>query len=385
MRPGLYPFWYSLFISRLYEALKSKGLRHTMRYRPLGGETLDGFADSIQAASQMTEAGVFNRKQWFAGLILLVLGVSSGYQTDALAQAAWPGKPIRVIVPSALGGSGDVATRLISARVLAELKQPLLADPRPGAGGMIGLRMAAQAAPDGYTFVMGNPGPVAVVPHTEPDVGYDILADFDPVSMLMTIPIVLSVRDDVPAKNLSELIALIRSKPGSINFGSSGVGQSPHMAAELFQKMIGVDFVISPYKGAAPAVNDLLVGSIQAMFDSTTALPMVRQGRLRALAIAGRGRSTLMPAIPTMIEQGFPGFEISSWYVLLAPARTPQPIIRRFNKLVADTLNTPETRQQLATINAEALPGTPEDAREFVRSELANWGNIVKRIRNQPK
>ena len=326
-----------------------------------------------------------NRKHWGFLLVAAAFTATVAFQPNAYSQPAWPNKPIRVIVPSALGGSGDVATRLISTRVLAELHQPLLADPRPGAGGMIGLRMAAQAAPDGYTFVMGNPGPVAVVQHTEPDVGYDILGDFDPVSMLMSIPIVLSVRDDVPARTLAELIALIRAKPASINFGSSGVGQSPHMAAELFQKMIGVEFVISPYKGAAPAVNDLLVGSIQAMFDSTTALPMIRQGRLRALAIAGRTRSTLMPGLPTMAEQGFPGFEISSWYVLLAPARTPQPIIRRFNKLVIDTLNAPETRLQLATINAEAIGGTPEEAREFIRSELANWGGIVRRIRGQAR
>lgn len=300
-----------------------------------------------------------------------------------LAQGSWPDKPVKVLVPSAPGGPSDLSARLITARMLVELKQPLIADNRAGAGGMIALRMAAQAAPDGYTLVIGNPGPVAVAPHTEPDVGYDIVKDFEPISTIMIVPIVLNVRDDVPAKTVAELVALIKAKPTAINFGSSGVGQSPHMAAELFQKMSGVDFIISPYKGAPPAVQDLLAGSIQAMFDTTTGLPMVKAGRLRTLAIASSKRSTLMPAIPTMGELGYAGFAISSWYILLAPARTPQPVIRRLNKLVNDTLNTPDVRQQLAGINAEAIPSTPEEAREFVRSELANWGNIVKRIRGK--
>jgi len=325
-----------------------------------------------------------NRRRFVPGLYALLIVVFALWQGQVFAQGIWPEKPIRVIVPSSSGGPTDLATRLISARVLAELHQPLLADPRPGAGGKIGLRLAAQAAPDGYTLVMGNPGPVAVVPNTERDIGYDILADFEPVSMVMRVPILLNVRADVPAKTVSELVALIRANPASINFGSSGVGQSPHIAAELFQDFIGVKFVISPYKGAPPAVQDLLVGSIQAMFDTTTGLPLVRQGRLRTLAIGSRTRSALMPNIPTMAEQGFPGFEISSWYVLFAPAHTPQPIIRRLNKIVNDALNSAEVRAQLAAINAEPIPGSPEDTREFVRAELANWGNIVRRISKAP-
>ena len=315
--------------------------------------------------------------------VALALLASICLPGTTLAQGTWPDKPVKVLVPSAPGGPSDLSARLITARMLVELKQPLIADNRAGGGGMIALRMGAQAAPDGYTLVIGNPGPVAVVPHTESDVGYDVVKDFEPISTIMIVPIVLNVRDDVPAKTVAELAALIKARPTAINFGSSGVGQSPHMAAELFQKMVGVEFVISPYKGAPPAVQDLLVGSIQAMFDTTTGLPMVKAGRLRTLAIASSKRSTLMPAIPTMGELGYADFVMSSWYILLAPARTPQPIIRRLNKLVNDTLNTPEVRQQLAGINAEAIPSTPEEAREFVRSELVNWGNIVKRIRGK--
>lgn len=318
-----------------------------------------------------------------AALLALMLLACIGLPGTALAQdlGSWPDKPVRVLVPSSPGGPSDLAARLITNRMLVELKQSLVADARPGAGGMIALRQGARAAPDGYTLTIGNPGPVAVVPHTETDVGYDILADFEPISTIMTVPIVLNVRDDVPAKTVPELVALIRANSSSINFGSSGLGQSPHMAAELFARMIGVNFVISPYKGASPAVNDLLVGSIQAMFDTTTGLPMVKQGRLRTLAIASSKRSTLMPSVLTMGELGFPDFALSSWYILLAPARTPQPIIRRLNKLVNDTLNSPDVRHQLATVNAEAILSTPEETREFIRAELANWGNVVKRIR----
>lgn len=318
-----------------------------------------------------------------AALLAAMLFTCIGLLGTARAQGlgSWPEKPVRVLVPSSPGGPSDLAARLITNRMLLELKQSLVADARPGGGGMIAFRQGARAAPDGYTLIIGNPGPVAVAPHIEPDIGYDILNDFEPVSTVMIVPIVLNVRDNVPAKTVPELVALIRANPSSINFGSSGIGQSPHMAAELFARMIGVNFVISPYKGASPAVNDLLVGSTQAMFDTTTGLPMVKQGRLRTLAIASRKRSTLMPNIPTLGELGFPDFAISSWYILLAPAHTPQPIIRRLNKLVNDTLNSPDVRQQLAGINAEAIPSTPEEAREFLRSELANWGNIVKRIR----
>lgn len=299
-----------------------------------------------------------------------------------LAQS-WPSKPIRIIAPSSPGGPTDLATRLISARVNADLKQALVVDNRPGAGGMIGPRAAAQAAPDGYTFVMGNPGPVAVVPHTEKEVGYDIVNDFEGVSNVMAVPIVLIARADVPVSSVADLVALMKRDPKAIAFGSSGVGQSPHMAAEYFQKSIGVDFLISPYRGAPPAVNDLLGGAIQAMFDTTTGLPHVKAGKLKALAIGSARRSTLMPDLPTMAELGYPGFEITSWYVLLAPAKTPKDIIARMNKVVVDTLNQPETRHQLAAINAEATPSTPEETQAFVKAQLDNWGNIVRRIRGR--
>lgn len=300
--------------------------------------------------------------------------------TTVAAQGNWPSRPIRIVVPSSPGGPTDLIGRVLSQGMQKEFRQTGAVDTRPGAGGKIGMRIVAQAAPDGYTFVVGNPGPVAVVQHTEGDVGYETLKDFEPVSMLMRVPITLVVRNEVGVHTVAELAALMRKDPKAVSFGSSGEGQSPHMAAELLQNMIGVRFLIVPYKGAPPAVNDLLVGSIQAMFDTTTAQPHVRSGKLRALAIGSATRSALMPGLPTMAEAGYPGFEISSWYVLLAPAKTPQAIIERMNQMIRKTLESPEVREQLANANAEAIPTSPAATRDYIAGEIANWGNIVKRV-----
>lgn len=301
--------------------------------------------------------------------------------TEVVAQAPWPSRPLRFIVPSSAGGPTDLITRIIGERVQKDLQQAAVIENRPGGGGKIGLRMAAQAPPDGYTCVIGNPGPVAIVQHTETEVGYNTLADFEPVAMLMRVPIELVVRKDLPVGNVAELVAYIRRNPKAVSFGTSGEGQSPHMAAELLRKMIGAPFLIVPYRGAAPAVNDLLGGTVQAMFDTTTALPFVQEGRLRALAVGSRTRSALMPHLPTMAEAGFPGFEISSWYVLLAPAGTPAAIIERLNAVMKAALESREVQDRLARVNAEAIYSTPAGAREYIAGEIANWGNIVRTIR----
>lgn len=312
-------------------------------------------------------------------LVAIVLGLQLA-ALDAVAQTAWPNRPLRFIIPSTAGGPTDVIGRILAEGIQKELNQTVIIDNRPGAGGKIGLRAVAQAQPDGYTFVIGNPGPVAVVGHTETNVGYDVVKDFEPVSMLMRVPVRLVVRSELPVRNVAELAALMKRDPKAVAFGSSGEGQSPHMAAQLLQNMTGVNFLIVPYKGAPPAVNDLLGGSIQAMFDTTTTLPHVQTGRLRSLAIGSASRSPLMPQLPTMAEAGFPGFEISSWYVLLAPAKTPQAIIDRLNRVVRNTLESTESRAQLARLNADGIPSTPAETRNYIIAEVENWGNIVKRI-----
>ena len=281
-------------------------------------------------------------------------------------------------MPSAPGGPTDLIARILAERLQRDLHQPGVIENRAGAGGKIGMRQVARAAPDGYTFVIGNPGPVAVVQHTETDVGYDTLRDFVPIAMLMRVPIRLVVRRELPVNSVQEFVAHLRAHPTAVAFGSSGEGQSPHMAAELLRNLIDVPFLIVPYRGAPPAVNDLLGGSVQAMFDTTTTVPFVREGRLKSLAIGSRTRSTLYPEVPTMAESGFPGFEISSWYVLLAPAGTPAEVIERMSALTQAALESKDVQEQLARVNAEAIWTSPSGARDYVAAEIVNWGHIVR-------
>jgi tripartite-type tricarboxylate transporter receptor subunit TctC len=221
---------------------------------------------------------------------------------------------------------------------------------------------------------------VAVAPHTTPDFSYDVLADFEPISVIMRLPLVLVMRNDLPARNVQELAAHIRANPGSVAFGTAGQGQTPRMAAELFQRVIGLELVISPFRGSSPAVNAMLAGTVQGDFDTVGTLPCIREGRLRALAVGSRERSPLLPDVPTLTEAGFPGFVVTTRFVLMARARTPPAIIARLNGAVTAALNEPQLRQRLATASAEAVPGRPEGAREFLHAELENWGGIVRQI-----
>lgn len=315
------------------------------------------------------------------GLTLLGLGIGLPLaMLPASAAGAWPERTIRLIVPAAPGGGNDLIARLVAEGIRKELNQTAVIENRPGAGGMIGMRAVAQAQPDGYTFVVSSSGPTVVLPHTEKNIGYDSIKDFEAVAMLMRASVNLVVRNEVPARTVAELVALIRKDPKAIAFASAGEGQSPHMAAQLLQKMVGVDFLIVPYKGAGPAVTGILSGDVQAMFDSTTTLPHIKEGRLRALAIGSPVRSQLVPHLPTMVEAGFAGFEISAWYILLAPARTPSAIVDPLNQVVRKTLNTPEARETLTNANAEVIAGTPAEARNYVNAELGRWGTIIGRI-----
>ena len=313
-------------------------------------------------------------------LAAALLGLAIAGISDARAQSGWPNRPIRLVVPSAPGGPTDLISRILAERIQKDLGQPGVVENRAGAGGKIGMRAVAKAAPDGYTFVIGNPGPVAVVQHTEKDVGYDTLKDFEPVAMLMRVPIQLVVRRELPATSVAEFVTYLKQNPKAVAFGSSGEGQSPHMAAELLRNLTGVPFLIVPYRGAPPAVTDLMAGTVQAMFDTTTSVPFVREGRLRSLAIGSRSRSALYPELPTMAESGFPGFEISSWYVLLAPAGTPPDVIARMNAVARAALESRDAQEQLARVNAEAIWTTPRGAHDYVAGEITNWGNIVKTI-----
>ena len=296
------------------------------------------------------------------------------------AQAAWPDRPIRLIVPIAPGGSNDFAARLLGAELGAALGQPVVVENRPGAAGQIGMRAAAQSPPDGNTLVLANAGAVAITPFVQSQPGYDPVRDFAPVGMVMEVPILLVVRADLPARTPQELIGLMRRDPGAITFGSPGAGQTPHMAAELFRRAAGTETVIATYRGASPAANDLVAGVTQALFDTSSTLPLIEQGLLRPIAVAGASRSSLMPTVPTLAESGVPGVEMSSWFVLLAPAGTPAPILDRLNGLLVTILSRPDTREKFRGIQAEVLPGSAAQAGARIGREVAYWRDVVRQV-----
>lgn len=297
--------------------------------------------------------------------------------TSAHAAEAWPSRPVQVIVPIAPGGPTDVIGRLIARHLSVLLGQPFVVDNRGGAGGQIGMRMAATAAADGYTILIGNAGSVAINPSYQKNVGYDSLADFVFASTLMSAPVFLVVRADLPVRTVPELVEHIRRSRGRFAFASSGQGQSPDIAARYFLKSAGLEAEVAAYRGAAPAVVDLLGGVVGAMFDSTTGLPHIREGRLRAIAVAGLERSALLPSVPTMSEQGYSGFDMTAWSVAMLPAGTPEAILRRLSEAIGTIMNLPDVVAQIEGQNAQPLPCTPDEARRFVETQVATWRGVL--------
>ena len=295
------------------------------------------------------------------------------------ALAAWPDRPVRLIVPIAPGGSNDLVARLVGAELANALGQPVVVENRPGGAGQIGMRAAAQSAPDGHTLILANSGAVAITPAMHPQAGYDAVRDFAPISMIMDVPIMLVVRHDLPARNVGELIALMRRDAHAVTFGSPGAGQTPHLATELFLRAIGVDATIATYRGAAPAANDFAAGVTQALFDTSSTLPLVGNQTARILAVTGRNRSALLPQVPTLRESGIDGMELGSWFVLLAPAGVPPAVLGQLNTLTRAALAKPEIRERLASINAEPRPTAIEDTRNQIAAESAYWQEVIRR------
>jgi tripartite-type tricarboxylate transporter receptor subunit TctC len=300
-----------------------------------------------------------------------------------MAAAAWaqpyPTKPIRIVVPFPAGGTTDVLARAAAQRLTETLGQPAVVDNRPGAGGNIGAELVAKAAPDGYTLLMGTVGTHAINPSLYPKMPYDHVRDFAPVILVAGVPNVLVVNPALPVKSVQELIAYAKANPGRVNFASSGNGTSIHLSGELFKTMAGVQITHIPYKGSAPALMDLIGGQVQIMFDNLpSALPQIKAGKLKALAVTSRERAPALPDVPTMAESGLPGFEASSWFGLLAPAGTPQPIILKLNADVAKWVASPEAKEKLLAQGANAAGGTPEDFARHIAAETAKWQKVVK-------
>ncbi|MSQ73702.1 MAG: tripartite tricarboxylate transporter substrate binding protein [Betaproteobacteria bacterium] len=301
--------------------------------------------------------------------------------TDAAAQSA-PGYPmhaIQIVTPFAPGGGVELITRLLGARLSENLKQPVIVDARPGAGGTIGASLVARAAGDGYTLLMGNNSTHGVNQAFNPKLPYDTITDFTAISIIADGREVLLTGLAFPAKTVQELIALAKSKAGQFNYGSAGTGSHTHLIAELFRFTTGINIVHIPYKGAAPAVVALLGGETQIFFGSTaSAMQPLQAGRLRALAITGVRRSPLLPELATLTEQGVKGFETGNWYALLGPAGIPKPVVMRLYQEIAKIGATTEFRQRLSSEGVEPVMNTPEECTEVIRAELAKWTNFVK-------
>jgi tripartite-type tricarboxylate transporter receptor subunit TctC len=304
--------------------------------------------------------------------------VVTGITSPALAQN-YPDRPIRVIVPVPGGGTPDVLARSVTPAMAEVLGQPLVIDNRGGAGGRIAAELAARAAPDGYTLFLTSPGALTIVPHLSSDVPYDALKDFAPIGMVAGGPFLLLTHPSVPVKSVKELIALAKAEPGKLLYSSAGNGTANHLAMEQFKYAAGVDFTHVPYKGAPQAVTDLVGGRVNVTMNSIApVLSHIKAGRLQALGVASLKRSALLPNVPTIDEAGVPKFESSSWLGLLAPAKTPAPILARLREAVSKAVQSPEVRSRLEAQGAEVGAGTPAEFAALIKREYELNAKIIK-------
>ncbi|MES2941014.1 MAG: tripartite tricarboxylate transporter substrate binding protein [Pseudomonadota bacterium] len=296
----------------------------------------------------------------------------------ALAQAAYPSKPIRYIVPVAAGGGNDMIARVVTERWGKALGQPFNVDNQSGGGGVVASLATARAAPDGYTLMQGYVATHGTTPATR-RVNYDAIKEFTPIGMIGATPNVLAIHANVPAKDVKEFIDYVKRSPGKVSYGSAGSGSLTHMTMELFKQATGAFMLHIPYRGIAPAINDLLGGQTQAMFPGlAAALPHLRSGRMRALAVTGTARSPQLKDVPTMEEVGFKGFDAMQWYGSVGPAGMPADIVRRLNETQVAVLKAPDLAEKLAGEAVEPWPMTPEQFGQYIRAEIARWTALAK-------
>ncbi len=309
-------------------------------------------------------------------LLLVALAMANVY--PALAET-WPTRPIRFIVPFAPGGGGDVVGRIIGQRMSEQLGKPLIIDNRAGGGGTRGCELAAKAAPDGYTLLLGNVGPIAVGPALYPKLAYDPVRDFAPVTMIASFPNLLVANPGLPFKTVPELVAYAKSRPGTLNFASAGAGTSTHLAGELFKSVAGIDVVHVPYKGGAAAMTDIIAGQVAYYFGTMpSSMPLAKAGKLRALAVTSLTRSPAAPEVPTIAESGYPKFETAAWYGLMFPTGTPREIVARTNAATMVVLALPDIRERLVHEGSEPLGSTPAQFGAYIKAEIAKWSGVVK-------
>ncbi len=308
-----------------------------------------------------------------------VLAACAAFAVPSAQADTYPSKPIRMVVGFPSGGAPDILARIFSEKISPSWGQPVVVDNKPGAGGNIGAEAVAHAAPDGYTLALGTVGTHSINGSLYSKMPYDMVKDFTPVILVASAPNVLVVNPSVPAKNVAELIALAKAKPGSLTFGTPGVGTSPHVAGEMFNALAGVKLTHVPYKGRAMAIPDLLGGHISMMFDNLpSAMPVIKEGKVRALGVTSAKRSPSAPDIPTLAEQGLPGFDADSWFAIFAPANTPKDVIAKLNTELNRIYQLPDVQAKLKTLGLDPILGTPEKLAGYQRAEIAKWAKVVR-------
>jgi tripartite-type tricarboxylate transporter receptor subunit TctC len=309
----------------------------------------------------------------------LLLGIIALCLSQAAVAQAYPSRPITSVVGFAPGGGTDTVSRIIAKTLGEQLGQQVLTENKAGAGGNIATDMVAKSAPDGYTILLGNVGSLSVAPHLHPSLPYDPLRDLAPISMAVVFPNLIVIHPRVQAGTLQEFIKLAKDKPGTITYGSSGIGGAGHLAGELLKMMAKIDLVHVPFKGGGPAMQAMLGGQIDAYFATPVAAGVhVKAGKAKALATTGPKRDPFMPEVPTVAEVGYPGYQATNWYAYMAPAKTPRDVIARLNKEIVKALHAPEVKDLLNKQGLEPAPGTPEELARFIRSEYDTWGRVVK-------
>jgi tripartite-type tricarboxylate transporter receptor subunit TctC len=295
------------------------------------------------------------------------------------AQTAYPAKAIRFIVPFPPGGGTDILSRALAQKMSEVMGQPFVIDNRSGAGGNIGADIAAKSTPDGYTVFMGQTSNLAVNPTLYKKLPFDPLKDFSPITLVTETPLIIVVAQNSPIKSVQDLIALAKAKPGSVNFASPGNGTVGHLAGEMFKRAAGINMVHVPYKGATPALTDLMGGQVNIYFASAAAaMSQIKGGSIRAIAVTSRKRSAALPNTPTVAESGLPGFDATSWYGVLAPAGTPRDIIAKLNAAAVKVMQQPELKGRMTDEGGEPIGDTPEQFAAFIKTETAKWAKVVK-------
>jgi len=315
-------------------------------------------------------------KAWQAAALAAWMAVAPG----AWGQS-WPAKPIKLVAPSTPGDAPDVIARMVAEKLSTALGQQVVVENRPGAGGVVGSDAVAKAAPDGYTLIMGNAGSHGINAAVYTKLPYDIQRDFAPVSQVAVAPNVMVINPGVPATSVAEFIAYAKAQPGKLSYASGGNGSSAHMSMELFKSMAGIDLTHIPYKGSSPALTDVVGGQVVAFIGNMPpTVPLVKGGKLRALAVTTKTRSPLMPELPTIAESGLPGYETVAWFGVLAPAGTPPEIVNRLSQEIAKIAKSPEMREKLLAMGAEPVGSTPEEFKGVIDRDIAKWKPLAQKV-----